>query len=79
MKILFTIFFTLLGAFQQFHYVNGEVNYNSQYNEIVKNSSLPNIIEEELPKESKFFDEFNDCKYNLVSKVIVFESNVKLD
>ncbi|XP_037049487.1 serine proteinase stubble isoform X2 [Bradysia coprophila] len=64
MKILF-IFFVSLGTFRSF--VCGK-NYNSQYNEIVKNASLPNVIKEELPKESKFFDEFNDlipqtCKF----------------
>lgn len=59
MKILF-IFLVSLGTCQCF--VEGK-SYNSQYNEIIKNSSLPNAIEEELPKEAKFFDEFNDCKY----------------
>lgn len=57
MKSFFVIFVSL-GTFQCVNCAN----YNSQYNEIIKNSSLPNVIEEELHKESKFFDEFNDCK-----------------
>lgn len=36
------------------------ISYNDRYNEVVKSSVVSNI-NEHLPKEAKFFDDF-DCK-----------------
>ena len=40
------------------------LNYNSVYNNVVT-PELKDAISKNLPKETKFFDEF-DCKYKIV-------------
>lgn len=38
---------------------------NDEYNEVIDHR-LKSVISSQLPKQAKFFDEFDGCKYNIL-------------